>query len=303
MSESIDLQPIKQQLSQANRILVMFGQHATVDHVASATALFLSFQEQGKDVTIASPAEMRAEFSRLVGLDEVSNSISNRDLVISFDNYEFSSIERVSHNDGNNNRFELIIQPKAGKKAPDPKQISFGHRGADADIIFMVGVNRLEDLGDLYENERSLFSKVSIVSFNRRQDPNYASTSLTDQKASSLAEMVTDFLEKVGMVAKNDIASNLLAGIDFATNRFQNPMISPSAFSVAGKLLENGAKRQPPRLNNSNQGGFMPFVPPSANNKPEPQPRSKNQGKPSNPTTNPPQDWLKPKIYKGGTKV
>lgn len=311
MSNNIDLTPVKQELNKPGNILVLFGKQTTVDNVAAALALYLSFKDQGKDVAIASPSELRAEFSRLVGLDDVTDSISNRDLVIGFENYEFSSIEKVSHNEGANNRFELIIQPKVGKKAPDAKSVSFGYRGADANLIFLVGVNRLEDLGDIYEGERNLFTRATTVSFNRRQNPSYASVSIIDPNASSLCEMAADFLTELEMSAKDDVATNLLAGIDFATNRFQNPMISPTAFIVAGQLMQNGAKRQPPRLNTSASGGFMPFVPPSAVN----QPPTSGQGPKSQPSDQddnsnqkngqqkPPQDWLQPKIYKGSSRV
>src|SRR5690606_27589891 len=169
MSKNIDLAPIKQELSKQGRILVLFGQQTTLDTVAAALALYLSLKQQGKDVSVASPVELRAEFSRLVGLDEITSTISNRDLVIGFENYEFSSIERVSHNEGANNRFELIIQPKPGMKAPDSKNVSFSYRGADASLIFLIGVNQLEDLGPIYEGDRNLFTKATTVSFSRRQ--------------------------------------------------------------------------------------------------------------------------------------
>lgn len=315
MSNNNEIKSIKDKLSQSAQILVVFGQQASVDHVAAGLSLYLLLKEQGKDVTIATPTEMRAEFSRLVGLDHIKNEISNRDLVISFENYDFDSIEKVSHNDGVNNRFELIIQPKSSKKAPDSKNVSFYYRGAEAQLIFTIGLSKLEDLGSIYESERGVFSKATVVAFNRRQEPNYAAVNILNKEASSLSEIVAEFLEDVDQPAKNDSASNLLAGIDFATNRFQNPLISANAFITAGKLIQNGAKRQPPRVDGNATvgapaGNFMPFVPPSPVNQPQfnrPQngrglgkPNSNNQDRDGK---NPPQDWLKPKIYTGASRV
>ena len=322
MSENIDLKPIKDKLEANGTVLVLFGNHATVDHVAAALSLYLILKEQAnKEVFVSSPATLRTEFSRLVGLDQIKDNIGNRNLVIGFNQYDPGSIEKVSHNDGNNNRFELIIQPKPGQKAPDAKNIEFSYRGVDANLIFVIGTNRLEDLGPIYESERKLFNEATTVSFNRRQSPNFAAISVVDNESSSLSEMVFEFIEKLGYSPKGDIASNLLAGIDFSTNRFENPVISASAFIAAGKLLQNGAKRQPPRIsslpNTGNFTGKPPFLPFTPATQPAPQqsqpnfnqPQQANQnGSQQQPQTQPndqqpPKDWLQPKIYKGSTRV
>lgn len=269
MTDKIDLKPIKDKLQTDGPILILLSQNAQLDHVASGLALYLSLKDAGKDVQIASATELRAEFSRLIGLNQVSEEIGNKNLVISFGSFKFNSIEKISHNEGVGDEFELIIQPKAGQKAPDPKDIEFSFRGVSADLIFTIGAARLEDLGDLYEADRSLYNQATVVAFNRRQEPNFASISIIDNSASSLGEVMADFLTELGYTPREDIATNLLSAIDFATNRFQNPMISPQAFITAGQLMQAGAKRQPPRPNPvqlsgvGNRPPFLPFNQPS----------------------------------------
>jgi len=248
MSEPIDLEPIKEKLTTNEPIFILFGQNATIDHVGSALALFLSLKAAKKDVLVASPSEMRAEFTYLVGLDKIGKSIGNRNLVISFKDYTSGSIERVSHNDDINNKFELTIQPKSGHKAPNPKDIDYSYTGAAADLIFILGTSRLEDLGSIYESERTLFNSATTVAINRRQNMSYANINIIDEQASSLAEITAELIDKLGLSLHRDISSNLMAALDFATNRFQNPVISSNAFAVAGKLIENGGKRPPQRL-------------------------------------------------------
>lgn len=300
MSEGVDLKQVKAKLDQAGPILVLFGQRSGIDEVASALALYLSLKEQGRDVTIASPVELRAEFSRLVGLDEISNSVSNRDLVIGFPGFDFANIEKVTHNEGADEVFELVIQPKKGIKPPDKKQVSLSYRGGRADLIFTVGVNRLTDLGQIHQSESKLFTDATVVALGRAGNPDYSEFSIFDNAASSVAEVVNSFMQEMEWSIKEDVASNLLAGLDHATNRFSHPQISAQAFLTAGKLIQSGAKRQPPRIQQDNQpgqgsGGFMPFVPPSSVNRPpRPMPAQGNQ---------PPQEWLQPKIYKGGSQV
>ncbi len=262
MSPTVDISSIKQQLKTDDPIFILFGNNATVDHVGASLALFLALKEAKKDVTIASPIELRTEFSRLVGLNHISKTIGNRNLVISFTQYDPGSIEKISHNDGAGNTFELIIQPKPGKKAPSPKNIDFSFKGAQAGLIFTLGISRLEDLGKIYESDRKIFSEATTVAFNRRQSPNFASTSILDNSAGSYAEILLEFLSQIELDFPQDAASNLLAGLDFATNRFQNPLISADAFIAAGKLLQKGAKRQPPPITSA-ASQFPGFQPPA----------------------------------------
>lgn len=278
---NIDIQAIKEKFDSSNTIFVLFGQNATTDHVAAALGLYLVLKAAGKQVTVASPTELRTEFSRLVGLNQVTNQIGNRNLVISFTNYNFEHVDKVSVSDPASDHFELIIQPKNGHHSPDPKDIEYSFKGAQADLIFTIGVSRLEDLGELYEAERGLYSEATVVSFNRRQNPSYAAVSVVDTTASSLSEIVAEFVQELGLSFQDDTASNFLAGIDFATNRFQNPMISPSAFIMAGRLLQAGARRQPPRITSAAQipGGFatqpssfFPFRPPNQPSTPAAEP-------------------------------
>jgi hypothetical protein len=329
MSDAVDLSALKQKLNEASNAFILFGQYATVDHVAAALGLYLVLKEAGKDVYIASPAELRAEFSRLVGLDKISKTIGNRNLVITFKDYDFQAIDKISHNDGANNRFELIIQPKSGQKPPATDNVEFSYRGADAGLIFIIGTSRLEDLGPLYENNRNLFNEATVITFNRRQTPNFPSISITDNQASSLSEMIFQFIERLEFTVKDDVASNFLAGIDFATNRFQNPGISAEAFLTTGKLIQNGAKRQPPRITSTTSfpsfggkpAGFPAFGSPSpftSTGEPDlsgshagfarpirppqtPSPSSSSEDPDSAAPANPPSDWLKPKIYKGSS--
>ncbi len=347
MSDAPNLQTIKDHLKEGANIFIVFGGNVTLDHVAASLALYLSLKKAGFDSLIASPGEMRAEFSYLVGLDKIARTIGNRNLVISFKNYQSGSIEKVSHNDDVNDKFELTIKPKSGHKAPNPKDIDYYYTGAQADLIFIIGTSRLEDLGVIYESETKLFYDVPTVVINRHQNTAYGTVNVIDNGASSLCELTAGLLEGLDYPPEDDIASNLIAGIDFATNRFQNPVISAQAFTMAGKLLSSGGKRPPVRITanqpstgslfSSYQGDPSPFAralaanrPPSFNLPPTPTtmppmpspvagtkpPLTPNIPEEPTPSTqpaqgetsaatpeSPPEDWSKPKIYQGGTRV
>lgn len=301
MSEGLDIPKLQDLLATPKEVVILFGPRSGVDEVASALALYLTLKEVGHSVTVASNVELRAEFSRLVGLDEVRSEISNRDLVISFPGYDFSSIEKVTHNDGHNNAFELVIQPKAGHKAPDDKQVTFRHQGASAELVFTFAVPKLDDLGVIYEQERNLFHNTQIVALLTKGSCDYTGAIMRDEAATSMAELTLTLVENLGLNLHTDAATNLLSGIDHTTNRFASPKVNASTFMAAAKLMQSGAKRQPPRMSmppaqvGNMPPGFMPFVPPSSVNR--------LPGAGATDMNQPPADWLTPKIYKGGTQV
>lgn len=325
--QSIDLQPIKTKLQGEGPFLILLPPNASVDQFAAGLGLYLSLKTDQKDVLIAATELDSNKLGRLLGSDEIRESIGNRNLVISFNNYNPNSIEKVSASDTSNSSvFELIIQPKTGHKSPDPRQIEYIYRGAAAQLIFTVGVAKLEDLGQIYESERKLFNDTTIVSFNRRQEATYPAIHISDNSASSYSEMMTSFIESVELSINQDIATNLFVGLEVATNRFQHPLVGANAFMMAGKLLQLGAKRQP--MGFGGNAGFTPanrppFFPMGSeqlqSNSPFSQALQRHQQMVTetpqetvqatqtqdnqSETQNPPKDWLEPKIFKGSSQV
>src|SRR3989304_7473109 len=59
-----------------------------------------------------------------------------------------------------------------------------------------------------------------------------------------MSEIVGFILEKLGIDLNPDTASNLLAGIEFATRNFSLPETSADAFELTARCLKSGAKRQ-----------------------------------------------------------
>lgn len=281
---------IVNKLSQAQQVIVLVSGRAQVNELAGALGLYLALSrgEQAKDVTIASNLELRAEFSRLIGLDEISESINNRDLVIRIP--DFASVENVSHNNGANDTLELYISPKKGKKIVDTDKIEFDHRGAQADIVITVGVNTLAELGQLYSDQQAFFDKTDILALNLRTDPNFTNLLVTDANSLSYAELVDGLLTRLQVSYDEEAATNLLSSLDAATNLFQHPAVTSQAFSLAAKLIQAGAKREMLNQQQVNQQakaqgqGALPFIRTN---------QTKSQKPPQAPA-----DWLRPKIMK-----
>lgn len=343
----------------AKEVLILIRENPKLDHVASALALFLSLKTSGKSVHIASATEMRVEFNRLVGVDKITQSVGNRNLVISFP-YVKDSIEKVSYN-VTDTTFDLVIQPKSGFPSLDSKQVAYSYVGAEADLVFVVGAQRLDDLGSLYQADRKLFETATVINIDASPtNTKFAPLNLIWNEFSSCAEVVSEIITRLNLKVDQDIATNLLSGLSEATQNFQRFNLKPHAFEIAGKLMAQGAKRTFMPQVSATPGSFAspfgayptapspfpsPFqgfppqeqpvqpvpqpapIQPPAQTPPTPQPQAQPQPQPTQPplklapqpAVNPlnqtngngqgidagqlQEDWLKPKIFKGSSKV
>ena len=233
---------LKQLVTDAKEILVLIRENPRLDHVASGLALFLSLKNAGKSVTIACATQMRVEFNRLVGVNKINPTIGNRNLVISFPSVK-DSIEKVSYNVDEAN-FNLVIQPKPSFPALDSSKIQYSYSGSEADLVFVIGAQKLEDLGVLYQSERQLFDTAKIVNIDSiPTNTKFAPINLIWSEFSSTAEVVTQLIERLGMKLDQDIATNLLAGVNDATQNFQRFNVKAQTFEVAAKLMQAGGRR------------------------------------------------------------
>lgn len=315
MSDEFDIQPITQTLANSSEVVIVVTQNPTYDMMASALAMYLTLKSNQKNVEIACPSAMVVEFSRLVGLDKVKSSVGNKNLVVSFD-YLQDSIEKVNyHVEGK--KFNLVIQPKKGTKPLDANNVSYSYSGLQADVIFAIGAKSYNDLGDIYSKNQLAFDNAYTISINQTLETHFTQTAITDSNASSHSEITVWLLEKLGYMPENDAASNLLSGIDHATNRFSAPNTPGTAFMAAGKLIQNGAVRQstitrpkapnvpmPRDLHPDMQKTLLRPMSVEDSKNTTPDEQFDQTINPAAPTqTTPPKDWLEPKIFSGSSKL
>ncbi|OGV91341.1 hypothetical protein A2783_05195 [Microgenomates group bacterium RIFCSPHIGHO2_01_FULL_45_11] len=310
-----DFSQLKEALAKANDIYMLIAENPNPDTVAGALALYLSLKEVGKNVLVGCQSPMRVEFSRLVGVDKVTTKIGSRNLVISFDYYQ-DSIDKVSyHVEGK--MFNLMVQPKTGAKPLNPANVKYSYSGAAADMVFIVGATTLDNLGDLYRLERKLFDEAYTVGVSRFQVAAYAQTMVTDPQASSVSEVVFQLVKALELSVSGDSASNLLFGIEYATQSFSAATTSATVFEAVAELLKAGGRRQFPAVTvgekkavvgepsqvrvtepAADRGVMKPMTPAMSAKNPPQGVTTQNQS-----DDKPPEEWLQPKIFRGSTKV
>lgn len=238
-------QDIRQTLDSSQEILILMGRNPSFDSVSAGLSLYLAFSSIGKRVSISCPTPMTVEFNRLIGVDKVTQNLSNggRNLVVSFP-YVEGSIEKVSYNI-ENDVFNLVIEPREGYPTITQDKLAYSFGGGTFDCIFTVGVSSLDQVGALYDQNQALFSQKPVVNIDiNPSNGRFGKINAVEQNFSSVSELVTNLLNTWNLRFDADTATNLLAGITFATNNFMSPTSGVSAFETAAILMRSGARRQ-----------------------------------------------------------
>ena len=312
-------------MEKSKSIGILTPKDPDLDKMAAALALYLSLSSLGKEVLIATPSEPLVEVSSLVGIDKVKTSLEDGkgDLIVSFP-YQEGSIEKVSYT-LENEFLNIIVKAGENGLAFSEKDISFSRGGAALELIFVVGAQRISDLGKLFDPGQ--LKNTTIVNINNQADnQSFGDIHIVSNRFSSVSEAVGNVILSLGLKIDADIAQNLMAGISFATQNFQSPNTSPLAFEMAGILMRNGAVRntvsqKTPKAQEDITKELQDFfsLKPSQNKPQIPRPQMQKQQMPNRTLPkmqlpeqekqkederrdeNPPEDWLAPKIYKGST--
>lgn len=309
--DNLKLQEIQNTIGSAKSILVVTHRNPSIDSLAATLSLYLSLLKAGKNVTVACPSEPIVEQSDLVGIDQIKTKLTGKNILVSIEDYEEGSIEKVSYTE-EQGRFNLVIQP--GEKSDiSPEKIKISFQGALFELIFVIDTIELQYLDNLYTQEQKLYSETPIINIDKHQsNVNFGRINIVNPDASSTSEIVAEILQNLNLTPDEDIATNLLLGIQSATRNFQLPNISPSAFEIAGACLRLGAKRsvkfiakttEPLQNEVTTPAPKTPFREPQ-----QPQPPQQPREEPRQQTrveenNKPPEEWLQPKIYKGTTPI
>ena len=304
MNQDYPFSELRQRLDQAQKILVLLPSKPLFDQVAAALSFSLALEEAGKNVSVVCPTPMTVEFNHLIGVNRIFEKAQGTDLIISF-NYPVDQIEKVSYND-DNNRPNVIVQPKAGAPALQENQVNFAYAGAGADLVITIGIRDI--------NQASLpnlnFNETFLVNIDiDPQNFGFGHLNIVDTEAPSWSEVVLGLIVGLNLSLGVDIAQNILSGLWRQTKGLTLPTVGANTYEAVAIALRSGAqkpleetavfKKEPvfspkPKFEEREEKKPMPaFVKPQEEKKvteEKPQPTSKPK---------PPADWFEPKIFKG----
>ena len=286
---SNEISQIKTSLTSAQNIVIITKENTSLDSLAGALALYLSLKNSRKNVSIISPTNLTVEMSDLIGVDEVKKDFGGKNIVISWD-YSDGAIEKVSYNI-ENKRFNLIIQPRENSNFDiTADKIDFRKSGINADLIIIVGVDKLSTLNTLYTQEQEMYSKVNTINLdNNISNENYGKINLISPLSSSISELIGSIIIESGLIADQDTATNILTGIDTTTGNLTSDNLKAEIFEITAWYLKHGGVRL--LTKKSTQGIKTTDI--------SKQTVQKDSDKDQPAESVPSPDWLQPKIFRG----
>lgn len=286
---------ITDSINKNNTASIVLPVNPSLDSVGAATALYLVLNQLNKTGSLA--CQTQAHFD-LVASDKIQSKLvsGGNSLVISFP-YTDGSIDKVDYNiEGES--FNLVVTPRQGYQKLDPESVKYSYTGGTVNFIIIIDAPTLSSLGSIYNDNKSQFQGKEIINIDRHlTNANFGSINFVDKTSSSVSELVLEVIKGLNIEVDKDIATNLYAGIAAATNNFTSYSVNAQTFENAAFLLKKGALKK--LLKKPAQNYFTQTHNPSVrqlNNKPieAVEKEVDSEGK------NPPTDWLKPKIFRGG---
>jgi len=300
-NEAQSLSRIADIITKNNSGVILLSSTPSADAIAAATSLYLSLLKLGKTVALVCSSPVSSDLN---GVDKIQNnlSVNGDNLVVSFP-YTDGAIDKVDYNIQGNN-FNLIITPRPGQAKLNSSQIKYSYSGGNFNFIIVIDAPNLNSLGEVYNSNQNQFQGKDIINIDRHLTNGYYGTvNLVNKAISSVSELVFKVLQSLKLDIDSEIATNLYAGIAVSTNNFTSYSVNANTFETIANLLRLGAVKKTFRKPASpmpfvSGGSFQPTkskeihsVKPIESIEMEPQPDEKK-------TT--PQDWLKPKIFRGG---
>jgi len=265
MDES-KLNHLKNLITSAQNIIIVIGEEASFDQVASALALAqllsdtnhkneqfdssldsntvenaLADSKDHKQIRLASPKKSLGT-SQLTGMEGISQELGHQSLTISFD-YSEEKVDKISYHIGEEaGKFYLTVKPRVGVEPLDPKTVKYSLTGAEADLLVLFGVSELDKLDQLYFGYEELYRNTPLISFHVFET-DFGTVKIDTSPFSSTAEAVYELVSHLTLEITSDPATNLLAGIEQASNCFQSRTTNAETFAIVSDLLKRGARR------------------------------------------------------------
>ena len=218
---------IKALVANAKSALIVSPQ-LNVDSIGAALGLAIALKKAGKDVKVFCPQKTDQNYSKLSGLELLTDTISSSDLMVTLD-YPLDQIEQVSYND-DGGHLNLVVKPKTGSPKIETNKIAINNDGSSADVCFMLG-----DETTLGANA-SMTSKGNWVFISPAQvSKSWAKATLVDPDA-PFSEIFTFLLPMLGLELDVDSGKDLLIGLRVATQSF-SVNVSPESFEAGAICL------------------------------------------------------------------
>ncbi len=235
-------QQTSEAIRQADSILVLTGQHPSVDQVASTIALAAILRKFGKKVSAVISDEIPAG-AKFLPTRTVDTELGGmRDFIMKVDLAK-AEVDRLKYT-VDNGKLNVILTPFSGSFRP--ADVSFDYGEFDYDLVIVLGVASYARIDKLFGQNAGTLRNAPLVNIDfHRSNEQYGAINLIEPSAASLGEILVALSESLqtGLI-DSEIATTVLAGILAATDRFTATHTTAKAMTVAAQMMAAGGDHQ-----------------------------------------------------------
>jgi hypothetical protein len=238
---------LRNQLASSKNVLVVLPAQLTTDKLAAGLALLLSLNNSGKEVSIVTQDTPKVSDTNLYGVGQVSSTlpkVGGGNLTITLEGVVGSdgtvpALEKLDwYPQGAN--LNLVFHVLPGQRF-EPARILPSYQGSGVDLIFTIGAQTLDSLGNIYQNNREVFSAKVVNVDNSNANTQYGQFNVVDPAAGTISEMIAQILPSLNLPLDADTSSNILTGIYDATSNL-TVNVKPETFMAVGTAMQSGGK-------------------------------------------------------------
>jgi nanoRNase/pAp phosphatase (c-di-AMP/oligoRNAs hydrolase) len=228
-------------LKDAKKILLVTRKNPDFDTYLSLTLLAeVIKQDLGKKVELACESELPRNFQEAAPMPDIKKmtQLPPKSFILEFKNQE-NKVRNIQWNQ-NQDKISLYITMDQGNLKPENLDVNIS--GSDHDLIILVGVNTLEELGALYQAGKNIFEESKLVVFGRRSVIKLPQAKVIESdKTSTISEQVLNYLETNGIKLNPQRAAKVLAAIFSVTEGFKKNLADARTYENCAKLTRMGA--------------------------------------------------------------
>ncbi len=228
-------------MKDAKKILLVTRKNPDFDTYLSLTLLAeVIKQDLGKKVELACESELPKNFQEAAPMPDIKKmtQLPPKSFILEFKNQE-NKVRNIQWNQ-NQDKISLYITMDQGNLKPENLDVNIS--GSDHDLIMLVGVNSLEELGALYQAGKNIFEESKLVVFGRRSVIKLPQAkNIESDKTSSISEQVLNYLEVNGIKLNPQRAAKVLAAIFSVTDGFKKNLADARTYENCAKLTRMGA--------------------------------------------------------------
>lgn len=235
-------QQTSEAIRQAETILIMTGQHPSIDQVASTIALAALLRKFGKKVTAVVSDEIPAG-AKFLPTNLVEHTLGGlRDFIVRLD-LSHAELDKLKYTI-EDRKLNVHITPFAG--GFQQRDVSFDYGDYQFDLVLVLGVASYARIDKLYAQNAELLRRIPLINIDfHRSNEQYGAINLVEGTAASLSEILIALSESLqaGMI-NEQIATTMLTGIMAATDRFTATHTTAKTMTVAAQMMAMGADQQ-----------------------------------------------------------